>query len=449
MTAKSYQQLLDDDSRTAPATLRATHQAELGTDPISAERYVGRAFFELEKKHMWPKVWQMACREEEIAAPGDTYVYEIIDQSILLVRTATGQIKAYRNSCLHRGRRLRDTGGRVENLRCGFHGWTWDLDGAIKSVPCRWDFAHIDDEDLRLPEVQVGLWGGFVFINLDPEAPSLETYLGTLPAHFTRWALEDCYKAVHVARIIRCNWKIAQEAFMESYHVIATHPQILPIFADANAEYDILGEHVNRNLAAFGEPSPHLAVRPSPQDIIAGMLALWGRVPSSAELPADVSARQALGDMARHSFAKATQRDMEDVADAEVLDAIVYNVFPNFAPWGGFAPNIVYRWRPNGDDVDSCIMDVMILKRVPEGGVRPPAVPVHWLSEDEDWASAKELPALGPVIDQDMSNMPAVHKGLKASGTAQVHLGSYMESRIRHFHQTLDRYIARGENISG
>ena len=86
----------------------------------------------------------------------------------------------------------------------------------------------------------------------------LEQYLEVVPEHFARWRLEDCWKAVHVAKVIRCNWKVAQEAFMESYHVIATHPQILSIIADANSQYDIYGEHVNRNLAAFGAPSPHL-----------------------------------------------------------------------------------------------------------------------------------------------------------------------------------------------
>ena len=445
MSPKSYQQLLDEDSHTAPAVLRDVRYPDLGTEPISAQRYVGRDFFELEKKYMWPKIWQMACREEDIPHIGDTYVYEIIDQSILIVHTAENKIKAYRNSCLHRGRRLRDTGGHAENLRCGFHGWTWDLDGQIKSIPCRWDFAHISDAQLKLPEVQVDVWAGFIFINFDNEAQSLETYLGDVSNHFARWKLEECYKSVHVARIIRCNWKIAQEAFMESYHVIATHPQILPIFADATAEYDIVGEHVNRNLAAFGEPSPHMSERPAPEAVVAGMLALWGRKQRDVAQDKNKSAREILGNMARQSFAKANKQDMSDVADAEVLDAIVYNIFPNFAPWGGFAPNIIYRWRPNGDDVDSCIMEVMILKRVPEGAERPAPVAVHWLSEEEDWACAKELPALGPVIDQDMSNMPSVHKGLKASADGVVHLGAYMESRIRHFHQLIDKYIKSGQ----
>jgi len=89
-------------------------------------------------------------------------------------------------------------------------------------------------------------------------------------------------------------------------------------------------------------------------------------------------------------------------------------------------------------------MEVMLLKRHPVDLPRPRAAPVHWLRDDEPWSSAKELPILGPVIDQDMQNMPHVQEGLRASATQLVQLGDYQEVRIRHFHQTLDRYLADG-----
>ncbi len=441
--APGYQALLDKDSRRVPDVLRVQEMTDLGPDaPLDVARYTSPAFADREVEKMWKRVWQMACREEEIPEVGDVHVYEIADISILVIRTAPDRIRAFYNSCLHRGRKLLLESEHVSSLRCGFHGWTWNLDGSIRSVPCKWDFKHMDEAEFQLPEVKVGTWGGFVFINLDPDACTLEEYLGVLPAHFERWKLEDCYKVAHVARIIRANWKVAQEAFMESYHVIATHPQILPIFSDADAQYDLFGDHVNRNLAAFGHPSPHLAANPpGDAEVVSGMMGLWGRPPGTPVPETDKGARETLGDMSRKSFAKAFGGDYSDVTDAEVLDAIVYNVFPNFAPWGGFAPNIVYRWRPNGRDPDSCIMEAMILKRCPEGQPRPKPVAVHWLTEEQPWADATELPALGPVIDQDMENMPFVQQGMKSSGTNLVRLGSYQESRIRHFHRTLDKYL--------
>lgn len=443
----SYQSLLAQDSRAVPDCLRdSAPPQDLGLQPVPADRYTSRAFFDREVERMWSRVWQMACREEEIAEVGDVHVYDIVDKSVLVVRSEPGRIRAFVNSCLHRGRKLRTEGGSVRNLRCGFHGWTWNLDGTLSSLPCRWDFPQVTQEETRLPEIRVGTWGGFVFVNFDPDAPPLAEYLGILPQHFARWRLEDCWKSVHVARVIPCNWKVAQEAFMESYHVIATHPQILPIYADATSQYDLYGDHVNRNLGAFGAPSPHLmSSPPSGDDVVAGMLDLWGR-PGAAAPPAPdlIAARRVLGDIGRRSFQKAFGGDYSEISDAEILDALVYNVFPNFAPWGGFAPNIVYRWRPNGRDPDSCIMEVMILKRLPDGAQRPKPVPVHWLRPDEPWSAATELPVLGPVIDQDMENMPFVQQGLHASATGRVHLADYEESRIRHFHATLEKYVGTG-----
>ena len=441
----SYQDYLARDTKPVPAALASEHAADLGSEPLEASRYTSEAFFEREAKSMWTRVWQMVCREEDIPDDGDVCVYDIVGKSFLVTRVAPDEIRAYYNVCLHRGRKLRTESGRTEDFRCPFHGFTWNLKGDIKSVPCRWDFEHLSDEDLKLPEARVATWGGFVFLNMDPGAPPLEDYLEVLPEHFERWRLEDCYKAAHVAKVIRCNWKVAMEAFMESYHVIATHPQILPVIADANAQYDILGRHVNRNLTAFAAPSPHLGQGVSDEQVLRGMLTLWGKAGSADDLlekAEDSDPRHLLGALNRKAFGRACGGDFSTVTDAETLDALVYNVFPNFSPWAGFAPNIVYRWRPNGRSVDECIMEVMILKRVPEGTSGPRGVPVHWLDDDEPWSAAAELPILGPVIDQDMSNMPYVQEGLVSSANNEVQLGNYQEIRIRHFHQTLDEYLA-------
>jgi nitrite reductase/ring-hydroxylating ferredoxin subunit len=443
-TGPTYQDYLDADSRPVPGVLRAQSRPNLGVAPLRADRYTSQAFFDLEAERLWPRVWQMACREEEVAQPGDAVVYDILGFSWIIVRGQDGRLRALANSCLHRGRRLLDADARhLDSLHCKFHGFRWGLEGQLQSIPCRWDFPQLTDAGMQLPEARVGTWGGFVFINLDPAAPSLEAFLGVLPAHFARWKLEDCWKAVHVAKVIPCNWKVAQEAFMESYHVIATHPQILPIIADANSQYDVFGDHVNRNLTAFAAPSPHLARQPvSDADVLQQMLALW-RAPG-VKLPDNIATpRAALGELNRRSFARAFAGDFSEATDAEVLDALVYNVFPNFSPWGGFAPNIVYRWRPQGRKVDECLMEVMILKRLPADGTRPAPVPVHRLRDDESWSDAAELPILGAVIDQDMGNMPQVQTGLQASRTGTVHLGRYQELRVRHFHRTLDKYLAQ------
>lgn len=442
----SYQDYLDRDSRDVPACLREQAPPTFDDAPLDAGRYTSQAFFDREVARLWPRVWQMACREEDIPEVGDVHVYDIVGHSLLVTRSAPDRIRAYHNVCLHRGRKLCDASGHYSQFRCGFHGFTWDLDGRIARLPCRWDFTHLADDELTLPEAQVATWGGFVFVNMDPQASPLDKYLGVLPAHFRAWRLEERYKAAHVAKRIRCNWKVAQEAFMESFHVIATHPQILGVIADANAQYDICGEHVNRNLAAFAAPSPHLGHQPPDEaEIARGMLEMYGHPEALAalrrEFP-DADARTLVGELNRRALGQADGRDYSQVSDAELLDALVYNVFPNFAPWGGVAPNIVYRWRPDGRDVNACVMEVMFLRPIPAGRPRPAPATLRWLDDDAPWASAPELPVLGPVIDQDMGNMAAVQEGLIASANGKVQLASYQESRIRHFHRTLDRYLA-------
>ncbi|MEZ5498310.1 MAG: aromatic ring-hydroxylating dioxygenase subunit alpha [Steroidobacteraceae bacterium] len=444
----SYAEYLDADSRDVPAFLYppdAPYEPG-GSTHIAPQRYTSQEFFERERVLLWPRVWQMACREEELARPGDVVIYDIVDWSFIITRSEDGQLRGFYNSCPHRGRKLLTSERHVEQIRCGFHGFTWETDGTLRSLPCAWDFPGATPANWRLREVQLATWGGFVFLNMDPRARPLTEYLDVLPQHFARWRLEDCWKAAHVAKRIDCNWKVAQEAFMESFHVIATHPQILEIIADANAQYDLLGKHVNRNMAAFGASSPHLGEDAvEPQRIVSQMLTLMrGGRGSDRQVERMSDARRTLAQINRKAFQRAYDCDFENATDAELLDAIVYNVFPNFSPWGGFAPNIIYRWRPDGARVDSCLMEVMLLKRLPRSGGRPAPAPVHWLSEAESWSSASELPVLGAVIDQDMLNMPEVQKGLRGAPERELRLALYQESRIRHFHSTLDLYLQAG-----
>ena len=89
--------------------------------------------------------------------------------SLIVVRTAPDEVRAYINSCLHRGTMLRTQGGCVKQFRCPFHGFTWSLEGKLIQIPGEWDFPHVDKSKMSLPEAKVGLWGGFVFVNFDPQ----------------------------------------------------------------------------------------------------------------------------------------------------------------------------------------------------------------------------------------------------------------------------------------
>ena len=434
----SYQDLLDADSREVPDFLREESARVFPPAKVPVARYTSQTFHELEVEKLWKRVWQMACREEDIPKVGDHVLYEIADVSLIIVRSSEHEIRALHNTCLHRGRALRDEDGSVDSFRCPFHGWRWKLDGELAEIPCGWDFPHVDPKAYGLPQAKVGTWGGFVFVNLDPDASSLEAHLGDLPKHFERYPLEERAKKVHVAKILGCNWKVAQEAFMEAYHVVATHPQLLAGIGDANSQYDAW-DTFSRALTPNMTPSPHLDWEPSEQEMLDSMSTRSLDAPPSMLVAPGKTARQTLADMARVQLAPLVP-DVHQLTDAELADSLYYTLFPNFHPWGAFN-RVVYRFRPYRNDVHRCVMEVMYLE--PFRGKRPPAAKIHWLREDQDWTQAPELGFLSRVFNQDTFNLPRVQDGLRKASHEEVTFATYQETKVRHFHALLDEHLAR------
>jgi phenylpropionate dioxygenase-like ring-hydroxylating dioxygenase large terminal subunit len=440
----SWNDLMDMDTRPVPDFLRQENYSYMGSEPLKTERYTSPDFFRRELEKMWPRVWQFAAREEDIPEPGDFALYENAGRSYLVTRQPDGSIRALHNVCLHRGRKLRLESGSAAEFKCPFHGFAWNTDGSLKNIPCRWDFPHLQDEKMALPEAQVGRWAGYIFIREAAEGPSLEEYLAPLPDFFKRWRHEECTTVIWVGKVVNANWKVVAEAFMEAWHTIETHPQILPFTGDANTQYSTYGDHVNAALTPFAVMSPHIdPVGKAQQWIVDEFLKYNGRAGGtemSVEVPDGMTARRAMAAANREKYQADSGYDHSDVTDAELLDAFVYNVFPNFAPWGGFMPNIVYRWRP-WPDQDKTLMEVRILVRLPADAPKPPPVEMKFLGPDQPWTDAKELGVLGDVFQQDMDNLPFVQDGLKASKNGEVQLGNYQEIRVRHLHTTLDKYL--------
>src|SRR6218665_3053430 len=439
---ESWDDLVAADSRPVPDFLRDEVYEYRGSEPLDTDRYTSAAFFQAEVEKMWPNVWQMAARDEDMPDPGDTVVYENAGRSYVLVRQQEGDVRAFHNVCLHRGRRLRSESGPAAMLHCPYHGFAWKLDGSIKDIPCRWDFSHLKDEEMKLPEAETGRWGGYIFLRENPGGPTLEDYLHPLQEHFRRWPHEECTTIVWVAKIIHANWKAVMEAFMEAWHNYSTHPQITPFVADANSRYNIYGDNVNLAISAQGVPSAGVDPGNKTQQwIVDAYLKFNGRDAlkdggSEIVVPEGETARRVLAERARQDYTELFGRNLDHATDGELLDAIYYCVFPNFEPWGGFMPNISYRFRP-WPDQDHTLMEVRILSRVLPGEPIPRSVPMRLLGDGETWESAPEIgKALGQVLDQDVTNVEEVQRGLKASKNKRVELGNYMEIRMRQFHQT-------------
>lgn len=437
-----YNRVADRDSRPVPEHLRESRPFESDAAlEVPIERFLSKAWHDREVERLWKRVWQMACREEEIPNSGDVYVYEIATLKYLVVRTPSGEIKAYPNSCRHRGRQLVDRNCRVSQLRCPFHGFTWDLEGRIASIPCAWEFSHIEDPaEWQLPEVKVGVWGGFVFINPNPDAEPLMDFLGDIDRQYEGYPLSDRYIGAHACRVISANWKVAQEAFLEAYHVFGTHPQLLPSGAHTDMKYDVYANY-SRSLGVNNLPNAHSNFEGDEQAILDSVLDLRLDQERTAVLGEGVSAREHMATLARESYERVTGESAERFSDSELVDTNAVSVFPNLGPWALFS-RLCYRFRPYKDDPDRSYMDVYELRPFNKAEGRPPPAKVCELTEDQDWTQASDLNTyFARVANQDLLNLGAVQEGLKSSATGVVRYSRYQESRIRHFHHLLGTWV--------
>ncbi|MGD1956302.1 MAG: aromatic ring-hydroxylating dioxygenase subunit alpha, partial [Sphingomonadales bacterium] len=156
--------ILDDPTPTPPAITDERYEF-LGDSDVSYDAYLDPAYHKAEVEKMWNRTWQMACREEHIPDAGDTFVYDVADHSILIARQRDMSLKAFINSCPHRGMQLLANGARenVKTLVCSFHGISSKPSGELMKIPCPWDFPHVDKAQYGLHVVHVASWGGFHF----------------------------------------------------------------------------------------------------------------------------------------------------------------------------------------------------------------------------------------------------------------------------------------------
>jgi phenylpropionate dioxygenase-like ring-hydroxylating dioxygenase large terminal subunit len=202
-------------------------------DYVPKADFLDRRFHELEKEHLWPKVWQIACREDEVPGAGDYIVYDIIDDSIVVARGDDGTLRAFHNFCTHRGTQLVQGKGNTRQFVCPFHGWRFANSGECVKVIDRADWgACLSQQDIDLVPVQIGTWGGFVWINMDAECQPLDQFLEPMKAKCELYEFEKLRPAWYKTVTVPANWKTTLGAFTEFYHVQTTHAQMLTYTRD-------------------------------------------------------------------------------------------------------------------------------------------------------------------------------------------------------------------------
>lgn len=439
-----------DSQEKSPAMLEGGNY-EPAHQHVDYQRYYSADYARLEREKLFAKTWQFACREEDIPNIGDRVPVEIGPLSFFVIRSAPDAFKAFYNTCLHRGTKLCNKPAGGDEIRCPFHAWEWSVDGRLQRIPSHWDFTAVNPRNGSLPEVHLGRWGGFIFINADETPLPLEEALSVIPAHFAAFQPERRYTKARFRKLLDANWKISQEAFQESYHVVGTHPEGLPFNGDSQAQYDIYRTphgHIGRQIVPSAVPSMHAPASATNFEaaMASAMLAKAWHYPEFPlpELDPGQDLRAQLGDWMRAAYADAYQRDAGQ-PDSTMLDSTLYFMFPNFAVWLSELIPFVYHFTPHPTDPNKSYFEARLLMPYAEGTRRPPSSPCIEIGLHE--TIMEKAPAFGflaLIFDQDMGNMPLIQAGVQAANPKRHHsqLGTYQEMIIQHWHETLDEYLA-------
>lgn len=435
-----------------------------------AEAFLSPGYLEAEKRLLWPRVWQMVERESDLPNPGDWLTYNVADESIIVLRKDDGTLKAFHNVCPHRGRQLVSVPdmlpGKVHDVRgnnrrnfiCGFHGWTFDTDGNNTYIldQNNWHGALTPDRTC-LSEVKVDTWGGWIYVNMDPESVSLKEWMGRAGEILEHFEFDKMRYKWRQWAIYPCNWKVAIEAFLEPYHVAATHTQLLA-YADYYAASQQYGLHsvskydtredkfkmaqasgtVRAGKGEDARVSTYELIRENYETVM--NTASTETLVNAArrlvdELPEDATPAQCIDHWLKSAKADDAARGViwpEIPPEIQAESGLAWGLFPNQNILHGVTfASPAYRVRPYGDDPNKCIFEAYALERFPEGE----APETEWVFADptaEHW---------GPVLQQDFDNMEFVQKGMKSSGFRGALPNPHQEQKVINLHRCLAQFM--------
>jgi phenylpropionate dioxygenase-like ring-hydroxylating dioxygenase large terminal subunit len=426
---------------------------------IGIEPYLSEAYARAENERLWGKVWQVACRLEEIPRVGDFVTYDILEESIIVTRVAEDRIAAYYNVCQHRGRRLTSGCGHTRKFVCRFHGWKWNLQGENVDALAREDWeGALTDDNIRLAEARVDSWGGWVFVCMDPQAESLRDYLATAADMLDPFELDRMRYRWRQWLRFPCNWKVAMEAFVEGYHVVGTHPQLTKYGAKstwsmAHGRHSVFGPAAQKGFggASGGISGDDIDMRIALHDVVSQLYEEVNATTTATivnaasrlvdELPAGTPAMQVQGHLMMQAAKDDAARGVlwPKIDPAHFAKAgTVWHIFPNTVVIQGPTFALCYRARPDGYDPDSCIFEVYVLERFPEG--EEPRV-------DNVFTPIEDEAAWRKVLGQDFANMEAVQQGLKSRGFKGPRPNPVQERGVTNFHRVLAEYMGTGAPV--
>lgn len=420
----------------------------IGEKRISTERFISTQYMETEWKKLWREVWNIGPRIEEFQKPGDYVVHELGKESFLFVMGDDEKIRGFYNVCQHRGNILvADSNcGSSRFFKCPFHAWSYNTDGSIKGVPYAENFPQFKDgipkDELGLTEVSTDYWGGWVWFHMNESPQPLAEFLGSeFTQQLAPYELENMRLLEYKTFLWDSNWKVACDAFNETYHFRGLHPQMLK-WADEKARIELIDDH-SRMINKYGTTSSPYTGAAEIFPELKEWIAYNGMDPDTYKgAPEDVW-------KSKRDYSRSIQDNPEVTApykkmtDEQLTDVYHYFIFP------GFAMNVFpegingFRYRPHESDPNKMYYDLIMLVHYPEG--QKLDCKRKFFTEKVRYDKIADTPLsyiVTDVLQQDADNVSLNQRGIKSDGFKGLLFGD-QELRLRHFHNTLDAYMGR------
>lgn len=410
--------------------------------------YFSKDYADAEWERMWSRTWLIAGALSDIPNVGDYFLFKIRQESFIVTRTAEG-IKAFYNVCPHRGARLlTEERGNRKLFTCPFHSWSFSHTGELRSITDEGTFQpEVICHRPGLSQARCESFAGLIFINMDEDAAPLADELGLPEGYLESYQIDKMRVVRHVRSEWGANWKVGVEAFYESYHLHAVHPETRGVMADLKVQYDLYPKGASRMIVPLGEPSPRHHDQTTVNEGLRMMLQEAGADPDTfTGTAADV--RKAI-QQAKRARSEKLGLGYERFSDSQLSDSWATGIFPNVQI--GCHPEAVFlmRFIPHDTDPERFWYDTMTIMLpvedpnycppawmgLPEGtdvsGRTRPATETYLMHED---------PGLGLVLSQDAAFLPSVQEGMR-SRAFKGQLWGEQEQRLRHFHVELERRL--------
>jgi Rieske 2Fe-2S family protein len=233
-------------TKPTPTSRKTAETLQPGAKSLPQRYFISPEVFAQEKERIFSRQWVLVGHQSQLAQTGDYFTAEIADESLIVVRDKRGEIRGFYNVCRHRGSRLIESrnGQLSATIQCPYHAWTYALDGRLVGAPHMDDVPGFDKSDYPLHRVNLGLWEGFIFVNLAEAGSrtgfvSLEDWFAPLQGKFSHWNTSMLQPAKRIKYDVSANWKLMFENYSECYHCPGVHPQLQKVSPYDSAENDL------------------------------------------------------------------------------------------------------------------------------------------------------------------------------------------------------------------